>query len=185
MLKTKRSIDTCYAGYKFRSRTEARWAVFLNNAGIAYEYEREGYSLPSGCYLPDFWLTDWNAWIEVKGEKPTATEIKLCEELAHHTDAICILCVGQPGMSRPRVYCSDSTDSSGGTGWWDMDFTTDGDVVRLDCCDRRNDRGFMTPNWSCLAVPFIGFTGQATIFHHNLAILAARRARFEFGESPK
>jgi hypothetical protein len=33
-----------------------------------YEYEKEGYKLSSGWYLPDFWLTDMKIWLEVKPE---------------------------------------------------------------------------------------------------------------------
>jgi hypothetical protein len=32
-------IETEYGGYKFRSRLEARWAVFFDTAKIKYEYE--------------------------------------------------------------------------------------------------------------------------------------------------
>ena len=34
-------IETVYNGYRFRSRLEARWAVFFDAAGIEYEYEPE------------------------------------------------------------------------------------------------------------------------------------------------
>lgn len=48
-------IETYYNGYRFRSRLEARWAVFFDTLGVKYEYEPEGFALPSGrCYLPDF-----------------------------------------------------------------------------------------------------------------------------------
>lgn len=50
-----RAIETEYNGYRFRSRLEARWAVFFDALGVRYEYEPEGYELPSGKkYLPDF-----------------------------------------------------------------------------------------------------------------------------------
>lgn len=50
-----KAIETRYDGRFFRSRAEARWAVFFNRLGIAYEYEPEGFSLPDGRgYLPDF-----------------------------------------------------------------------------------------------------------------------------------
>ena len=48
-------IETYYNGYRFRSRLEARWAVFFDALGVKYEYEPEGFKLPSGrMYLPDF-----------------------------------------------------------------------------------------------------------------------------------
>ena len=50
-----KAIETHYKGYRFRSRLEARWAVFFDAAGVEYEYEPEGFVLPSGKrYLPDF-----------------------------------------------------------------------------------------------------------------------------------
>ena len=34
-----KAVQTEYNGYKFRSRLEARWAVFFDTLGIEYEYE--------------------------------------------------------------------------------------------------------------------------------------------------
>jgi hypothetical protein len=63
-------IQTFYDGYWFRSRLEARWAVFFKHAGWKYQYEVEGFHLPSGMYLPDFYLPDYG-YVEVKpGPKP-------------------------------------------------------------------------------------------------------------------
>lgn len=67
---TIKPIETWYAGCRFRSRLEARWAVALDELGITWEYEAQGYKLPSGArYLPDFWLPDQQAHIEVKGSE--------------------------------------------------------------------------------------------------------------------
>lgn len=70
-----KAIETYYKGYKFRSRLEARWAVFLDACGADWEYEQEGYWLPDGSrYLPDFKVKnvkgrarDATIFIEVKG----------------------------------------------------------------------------------------------------------------------
>ena len=59
-------IETLYGAYLFRSRLEARWAVFFNHCGVRYVYEHQGYRLPSGLYLPDFWLPHHNNFVEVK-----------------------------------------------------------------------------------------------------------------------
>lgn len=40
-----KAIETVYGGYRFRSRLEARWAVFFNTLGIPFEYEKEGFDL--------------------------------------------------------------------------------------------------------------------------------------------
>lgn len=73
-------IETQYNGYRFRSRLEARWAVFFDTLGVEYEYEPEGFELPNGMrYLPDFKVKCYGTrggcspekyfdlWIEIKG----------------------------------------------------------------------------------------------------------------------
>lgn len=60
---------TVYAGTTFRSALEASWAATLNNLAIAWEYEPEMVTLPSGAqYLPDFHLPEIGTWLEVKGD---------------------------------------------------------------------------------------------------------------------
>lgn len=72
-----KAIETRYKGYRFRSRLEARWAVFFDALGLAWDYEIEGFDLgDAGLYLPDFWLREHNVWIEIKGQKPTEDEKK-------------------------------------------------------------------------------------------------------------
>jgi hypothetical protein len=52
-------IETRYKGYRFRSRLEARWAVFFDALDLRWEYEPEGFKMSNGkCYLPDFYLPD-------------------------------------------------------------------------------------------------------------------------------
>lgn len=65
---TIQAIETRYAGCRFRSRLEARWAVFFDTLGIPWEYEPEGFDLDGLWYLPDFWLPQHRAWLEVKGQ---------------------------------------------------------------------------------------------------------------------
>jgi len=80
-----KAIETVYNGYRFRSRLEARWAVFFDTLGIEYRYEPEGFDLEGIRYLPDFWLPSQKYWIEIKGQKPTEAESKKAELLALHT----------------------------------------------------------------------------------------------------
>jgi hypothetical protein len=61
------SIATEYNGITYRSRTEARWAVFMTMVGCPFEYEPEGFDLGGGvCYIPDFWLPTCKAFFEIK-----------------------------------------------------------------------------------------------------------------------
>jgi hypothetical protein len=73
---TIKPIETNYAGCRFRSRLEARWAVFFDALGIAWEYEREGFDLGDGLYyLPDFWLSKSHWFVEVKPVSPTGQDL--------------------------------------------------------------------------------------------------------------
>ena len=65
-----RAIDTEYKGYRFRSRLEARWAMFFDEIGVNWQYEAEGFQDENGTrYLPDF-------KIERRSYGPTYVEIK-------------------------------------------------------------------------------------------------------------
>jgi hypothetical protein len=110
-------IETIWKGYRFRSRTEARWAVFLDAQGIEFEYEPEGVILPSGPYLPDFRMTGFprkmpggfehqDVWLEVKGAEPTAEERQKCVDLSSATGALVLLAVRSPEPSH-QIYMFD------------------------------------------------------------------------------
>lgn len=82
-----RAIPTSYAGCSFRSRLEARWAVFFDTLNIPWEYEPQGYVLSDGdWYLPDFWLPSLETWFEVKGPPPTENEKQRARLLAFGLD---------------------------------------------------------------------------------------------------
>lgn len=71
------AIQTRYQGCRFRSRLEARWAVFFDSLGIEWRYEPEGFAMWSVTwYLPDFYLPRGGWWIEIKGKEPNEDEIK-------------------------------------------------------------------------------------------------------------
>jgi len=93
---TIKAIETRYKGYRFRSRLEARWAVFFDALGIPWEYEKEGFELLSGRYLPDFYLTEDKLWVEIKGPRPTEIEILLLKQLATMTRKHAFLFHGLP-----------------------------------------------------------------------------------------
>jgi hypothetical protein len=59
-------IETLDRGYRFRSRLEARWAVFFDRCRESFAYEHEGFRLPSGPYLPDFFFPHRQGFVEVK-----------------------------------------------------------------------------------------------------------------------
>lgn len=101
-----KAIETQYKGYRFRSRLEARWAVFFDALQLEWLYEPEGFQLTSGRYLPDFFLPRKNLWIEVKATAPTQRELLLAEELADFKDQrvfVTVCLPDQPGwLASPR-----------------------------------------------------------------------------------
>lgn len=85
-----KAIETRYKGYRFRSRLEARWAVFFDELGVRYEYEKEGYDLGElGWYLPDFWLPELRTWFEIKplNEKPVVPKVYCAGRVNSHVVA--------------------------------------------------------------------------------------------------
>jgi len=106
------AIETHYAGYRFRSRLEARWAVFFTALRVRWHYETQGYLIGEKRrpYLPDFWLPDLGVWVEVKGEMP-ALDMDLIDDAVSYPHGLpksdpfgelCLLILGEipePGVT--------------------------------------------------------------------------------------
>lgn len=162
-----RAIETRYKGYRFRSRLEARWAVFFDTLGLKWEYEPEGFELPSGRYLPDFHLAQqgsylpgrhtYGPWVEIKAAKPTALEFKLMEELCEGGSSYGLILWGFPGEEEWAHFHKE--------GYID-DCSLDGPGVY--------------EHWSA----YLSDTYEEPKKHLiSRAVDAARSARFEHGES--
>lgn len=82
-------IETIYKGYRFRSRLEARWAVFFDQVHQKWEYEKEGFDLGNGLwYLPDFYIPEFDLWFEIKPDEDAIEDDKA--ELFSKTKRLCI-----------------------------------------------------------------------------------------------
>lgn len=190
-----RAIQTAYKGYRFRSRLEARYAVFFDALGVRWEYEKEGYELEgAGRYLPDFWLPELECFVEVKGAPPSPDEIHLADLLRQHTGSPVVLVHGEVSAGPWPCFAHDIGHSSGGSSYWD--------VYWFVCeCGRPKvswgDGCHLPVNgetWASLA-RWCGWTdaiyqtdtcGPAfpvymAISSTSRAVNAARSARFEFG----
>ena len=86
MEKTIKPIETKYNGFRFRSRLEARWAVFFDMIGLKYEYEIEGFEMNGIRYLPDFYIPSLDRWFEIKAKPLSEYEMKKCEEFCFNKD---------------------------------------------------------------------------------------------------
>ncbi len=106
MSETIKAIETEYNGYRFRSRLEARWAVFFDAVGIKYQYEPDGFEYDGEKYLPDFYLPDFEMYVEVKPDDPNRYhEIeKAVEVCCQATNKILLLLGDIPNITN--------------CGWW-------------------------------------------------------------------
>lgn len=97
------AIPTEYKGYRFRSRLEAKWAVFFDALGIEWEYEPEAFALPGGGgYLPDFWLPTFDGGVYVEVKPRGFGSEKACRFVAAIGRRVW-LCDGEPGFSPTRL----------------------------------------------------------------------------------
>lgn len=190
-----KAIQTRYAGCHFRSRLEARWAVFLDRMRVHWLYEAEGFELAkSGRYLPDFFLPDSGAWLEVKGSRPTQREVHCALELAYHLSmeergVVRMLAGDMPrapqtiaGVSgipilRAQPAYIVMSDERGLVGEEDVHIFDQGMVV-----SGRQAARTPVEEWQ-LGQGHWGFV-DASAEEIQSALTAARSARFEHGERP-
>lgn len=79
-----RAIQTHWAGCAFRSRAEARVAVFLQNLGLRWQYEPQGFTVGPRRrpYLPDFYISDIGLWLEIKPRNADQADRDIEAEMA-------------------------------------------------------------------------------------------------------
>ncbi len=150
-----KAIETRYKGYRFRSRLEARWAVFFDALGLSWEYEPEGFDLGElGWYLPDFFFhgnRHYGPYVEIKGQEPTKQEVeKLCDLCCDKT-AYGAIVWGTPGSEKWISIHKEGMRDGG-----------------EDCGSLTE---YLTASW-----------GPQLRAREKLAVIAARSARFEHGE---
>lgn len=90
------AIQTYYKGILFRSRLEARWAVFFDCMNIIWEYELEGFQDRRIKYLPDFWLPQVSMWAEIKYRELNEDEIKKAKKLVVFRQHPVLMLIGSP-----------------------------------------------------------------------------------------
>lgn len=114
------AIPTTYKGVTYRSRTEARWAVFFDVLGVSAEWEPEGYQLGDIRYLPDFYIPAWKIFVEIKGEYPTPFEREKARRLADATGKPVWLVIGPPDRQEGLIFWPtiDPDHELGAGGAW-------------------------------------------------------------------
>jgi hypothetical protein len=179
-----KAIETQYKGYRFRSRLEAKWAVFFDALQIRWDYELEGFDLGNaGWYLPDFWLPDYHCWFEIKGGEEAVSEAVvlrlkvLCEDLETSGAIAC----GLPDSNHGSVRWAECLRCGyifpvGVTLW----------VCPVPGCTSKHESFHPLTYCGCSTVDETQGVTEITFESERLkyAYRAARGARFEHGESP-
>jgi hypothetical protein len=196
-----KAIETSYAGHLFRSRLEARWAVFFDTLGVKWEYEAQGFELPSGAtYLPDFRLPDLKMWVEVKGDEGALRDsgARLAEFVMHQDDnGLLILgpvpdvAVGLPQhfVLTRHTHCCGQPVLCLDVAWADMLRHAAGvHEVGFPCTDLMNHRADALPALRNYGRGQAKYTNPGQIADWPIAAedvkayRAARSARFEHGQ---
>lgn len=199
-----KAIETYYNGYRFRSRLEARWAVFFDALGVRYEYEPEGFQRNGIYYLPDFLIHDvegihacnWkqDIYVEVKGvpDEESANKIfyhcRDCywKEEPETIKGLPIWVVGN--IPNPSDYINDMSNQRRER----CDITKN---INHGCCLCINDFGTLDGDicfeFSLDYTDHLIFHGADSSYEYGKwsdkvsnAFLKARQARFEHGEKP-
>lgn len=194
-------IDTYYNGYRFRSRLEARWAVFFDALGVKYEYEPEGFERNGIYYLPDFLIYDvegihmceWrkNIYVEVKGVPDQDSADKVFTHsrgIYPDMGGIPIWVVGN--IPNPNNYISDMEEQRHERCW---KMHEQGILHQCSLCI--NDFGPLDGDqcfeFSLDYTDHLIFRGSDSSYSYGTwsnkisnAFLQARQARFEHGETP-
>lgn len=180
-------IETIYNGYRFRSRLEARWAVFFDVLGVTYQYEPEGFDIGGEWYLPDFYLPRLETYVEIKPlpDSGIKNEWKwTCHKFQRSTGYNIILCSGSPSDTVfKKFYCAE-TDSVGINALFCTDHASDLHIALHEDSNVRfvNDRIGVLPMDSARDqnMPIEMCYPPKTLFDE--ARFQSRQARFEHGE---
>lgn len=181
-----KAIETLYDGYRFRSRLEARWAVFFDHLDLKWDYEPEGFETKAGWYLPDFRLRYpegevW--WAEVKPYLPSDGTGEWDRMLSFSKSV------------KGHLLILDGTPAE--KMYWTMDMIAGrvnrlGDPAGDDFGDPQRDDRYGYALSSYKSRPWhdehSNFWGPDDLIVRgpelDLAVAAARGARFEHGERP-
>ena len=194
-------IQTYYKGYHFRSRLEARWAVFFDKFGVEWQYETEGYILNNGeWYLPDFYLPELNIYLEIKPEY-----ILEHNTLEYIRVLRCSIHMKQGGFTLWGVFGNPWPNEYHVYTWRASPHGYEPELIVFADCRRCNGVSFLAiADWES-GMKVDGwddhFCGSGNLGHHTCgdhfldplasgerivsAYRASRSARFEFGETPR
>jgi hypothetical protein len=175
-----KAIETYFGGFKFRSRLEARYAVFFDELNLDFEYEPEGYSGTGWRYLPDFRLSQLSCFAEVKPSRDliSVSDLRKVVGLATEGGANVVLFIGEPHKYRAYLFnylwtlpfneITEECDVDEPTVDFIMEYSTEVGLA-YDCVSAN------------LRLTHREFNPRSTY----VAGKKAQQARFEFGQTPE
>ncbi len=108
------AIPTAYKSVQYRSRLEARTALFFDCLGLNFEYEPKYFEIEKGFwYVPDFYLRDLEMWIEIKGPDMYEEARIKAEGLCQMTNQLVEVWCGSLGFNVIYRFSPDFGVSSG------------------------------------------------------------------------
>lgn len=183
-----KAITTIYNGYRFRSRLEARWAVFFDKMNVKYQYELEGFVLQNKMtYLPDFYIEEMNLFVEIKPsiDLMTNDDIDKIISFSIQEKQNLLLITGEPtkekmflishylspSIEEAIIECEEESCADYHEYWKKM--IAEDNLVKFDT-------DLLT--LKLVIVPIGRIRENITDFDINVALTKAKQARFEFGE---
>jgi len=168
-----KAIETAYKGYRFRSRLEARYGVWLDAIGLEWMYEHEGFDLGGlGYYLPDFYLPLFKCYAEVKPVTLTFEEFLKC----WNVPGGCLLFDGLPTDAKGHYFTEwDRRKEKRPPGQAYRRYVS-GDEYGRVMVEQSRYKGRL---WY-----LFGETAEIYVYDRR-AEIAARQARFEHGEGER
>lgn len=94
------AIETYYKNTRFRSRLEAKWALFFDELGIVWDYECQGFESRGIRYLPDFYLPELELFFECKPYAPSESDFKKSAIGVEASGKTLILSWGYPAIPK-------------------------------------------------------------------------------------
>lgn len=113
MVRTIEAIQTIYDGITYKSRTEARWAVFFKELSLNFKYEQEKIDFEDGVtYLPDFYIEEFDCYFEVKAnnDRVVIEEAHKAQRLSKMNKKV-LLAIGAPSPETPNILYLNETNN--------------------------------------------------------------------------
>ena len=163
--------QTIFDGHAFRSRTEARFAVFFNEMNIEYKYEPHCYEFPLSShsvllpthpsktikYIPDFFMPTLQVFIEIKPHFPNTIECMKAFLLSKETGLPVFVCWDIKKMNMVAFFPDERIE---------LNYTIKVCTSCNDCFITNNSRGACVCGLHTIKHPTLKCAKLRAVSHH-------------------